>query len=105
AQLGHRRVEIVTDEREFVPRHIAGMDAELGGRQLENQPAVRRVVALDRAPADQVAEGLAEPLSLRRIEGDVRSDDRHAVMLRLEWDSKPRRLLETFPNRVASPVL
>ena len=47
AQLGHRRVEVVAHEREFVPRRLAGMDAEFGGRQLKDQPAIGRVVALD----------------------------------------------------------
>src|SRR5207249_8820445 len=64
--------------------------AEFGGRQLKDQPAVRRVVALDGIPAEHVAQCLAQPLSLARVEEHVRADDRHAVMLRLECGISPR---------------
>src|SRR5437016_10646912 len=66
------------------------MDAEFGGRQLKDQPAVGRVVALDGIPAEHVAQCLAQPLSLARVEEHVRADDRHAVMLRLECGISPR---------------
>jgi hypothetical protein len=73
-----------------VLRRLAGMDAEFGGRQLKDQPAVGRVVALDGIPAEHVAQCLAQPLSLARVEEHVRADDRHAVMLRLECGISPR---------------
>jgi hypothetical protein len=73
-----------------VPRRLAGMDAEFGGRQLKDQPAVGRVVALDGIPAKHVAQCLAQPLSLARVEEHVRADDRHAVMLRLAYGISPR---------------
>src|SRR5436190_24084544 len=66
------------------------MDAEFGGRQLKDQPAIGRVVALDGIPAEHVAQCLAQPLSLARVEEHVRADDRHAVMLRLECGISPR---------------
>src|SRR5437762_9880293 len=66
------------------------MDAEFGGRQLKDQPAIGRVVALDGIPAEHVAQCLAQPLSLARVEEHVRTDDRHAVMLRLECGISPR---------------
>jgi hypothetical protein len=47
-----------------VLRRLAGMDSEFGGRQLKDQPAVGRVVALDGIPAEHVAQCLAQPLSL-----------------------------------------
>src|SRR3989441_10187593 len=64
------------------------MDAEFGGRQLKDQPAVRRVVALDKVPAEHVAQCLAQPLSLTRVEEHVRADDRHVVMLRPRMASR-----------------
>ena len=68
------------------------LDAEFGGRQLKDQPAVRRVVALDRVPAEHVAQCLAQPLSLARVEEDVRADNPHAVMLRASvWRAPPTR--------------
>ena len=47
---GHRRdegVDIVADEIELVEAVVAGMDAELGRRQLEDQPAAARIDAGD----------------------------------------------------------
>src|SRR3989441_11098941 len=76
------------------------MDAEFGGRQLKDQPAVRRVVALDKVPAEHVAQCLAQPLSLTRVEEHVRADDRHAVMLRPRMAS--RRLSRQSPARSGS---
>src|SRR5439155_26196899 len=82
AQLGDRRVEVVAHERELVLRRVARMDTEFSGRQFKDQLAVRRVVALDRVPAERVAQCLAQPLSLARVQEHMRADDRHAVMLR-----------------------
>src|SRR5206468_8420905 len=82
------RVEVVAHEREFVLRRVAGMDAELGGWQLKDQPAIRGVVALDKVPAEHVAQCSAQPLSLTRVEEHVRADDRHAVMLRPRMASR-----------------
>src|SRR5438034_11051176 len=73
------------------------MDAEFGGWQFKDQPAVRRVVALDKVPAEHVAQCLAQPLSLTRVEEHVRADDRHAVMLR------PRMASRRLSRAVAGP--
>jgi hypothetical protein len=61
-----------------------GWTPSSAGGSYKDQPAVGRVVALDRIPAQRVAQCLAQQRSLARVEEYVRADDRHAVMLRLE---------------------
>ena len=59
-----------------------------GGNLKISQPPVGR--GPRRNPAEPVAQCLAQPLSLARVEEHVRADDRHAVMLRLECGISPR---------------
>src|SRR2546430_93736 len=78
------------------------MDAEFGGRQLKDQPAIGRVVALEGIPAEHIAQCLAQPLSLARVEEHVRANDGHGVMLRLECGISPRARTFAVTGRSSS---
>src|SRR6266566_5969680 len=81
------------------------MDAEFGGRQLKDQPAVGRVVALDGIPAKHAAQCLAQPLSLARVEEDVRADNPHAVMLRASaWRALRQGRLRLLADDPLAPI-
>jgi hypothetical protein len=55
------------------------MDAELGRRQREDQPAV---AVVDVAPAEDVAQNRAQLVGLRRVQQDMRAGDPDRRILR-----------------------
>src|SRR6202007_3356613 len=73
-ELLHRRLEVVAHEAQLVPRLLAGVHAELCGREREDQPAV---VGVDVVPSEDVAKDGAERLGFRRVEEGVDAGDRH----------------------------
>ena len=79
AELICGRCHVVAQQRELMIRVVLGrVDAELGGRQREDQPAVAGVDVL---PAEHFAELRAQLLRLGCVEQYVCANDRHTRML------------------------
>ena len=70
---------------------LGGVHADLGGRELHDEPATAGV---DVPEPEQILQDRPHLLGLRRVEERVRADDRHDGMLaRLcSWRSRPARM-------------
>src|SRR5207237_7970949 len=100
AQVGDRRIDVVAQEVERVIRlAVRRMNADLGRRQREDQPAVARV---DMLPAEHVAQRRSERIRLRCEEQHVRSSDQGPYSLLDALAAQERR--EVDPGSTAGAL-